>query len=160
VQTLRTLVFGLMLLASALMLLPQPVAAQSTGSIPFAAQLVPAPNCSTTSTTMPSFVLINPNRSLQIGIVGLKCGGRFVTGTVTVRALQVRLSDGVIFEAGATSITLLRGNGVVTAPAGGGALLEKCGTYDPGTFGATCQSLIIAVEDPAGNVQYEATGVQ
>jgi len=156
-QTLRTLVCGMTLLASALMLLlPQPVAAQSTGSIPFAVQLVPAPNCSTAA----SFALINPNRSLQIGIVGLQCDGRLVTGTVTVKALQVRLSDGGIFEAGATSITLLRGTGAIITPAGGGALLAHCGTDDPsGAFGTTCQSLIIAVEDPAGVVQ-EATGVQ
>lgn len=158
VQTLRTLVFGLTLLASALTLLPQPVAAQSINSIPFAAQLVPAPHCSATTTT--SFAFINADRSVRIVIVGLRCGGRFVTGHVTIKALQVRLTDGQLFEAGAVSTTLIRGNGAFTAPAGGGALLAHCGTDDPsGTFGTTCQSLIIVVEDQKGVVQ-AGTGVQ
>ena len=155
-QTLRTLVVGMTLLASTLMLQQQPVAAQSTSNIPFGARLVPAPNCSTTT----SFVLINTNRSLQIGIVGLRCDGRLVTGSVTLKALQVRLADGVIFEAGSIATTLILGNGVVTLPAGGGALLGNCGTGDTGSFGTTCQSLIIAVENQAGTVQYAATGIQ
>jgi hypothetical protein len=159
------------LLASTLML-QQPVAAQSTSGghqteeaiaplstncVPFfAAPLVPVPNCSTTA----SFVLINTDRSLEIVIVGLKCGGQLVTNTVTLKALQVRLADGVIFEAGSIATTLILGNGVVTLPAGGGALLGNCGTGDTGSFGTTCQSLIIAVENQAGTVQYAATGIQ
>jgi len=167
VQTLRTLVFGLTLLASALMMmLPQPVAAQYTGCIPFfSAPLVPAHNCLATT----SFVLINADRSLQIVIVGLQCGEpgnqQFVNGPVTIKARQVCLSPQVclpppnnIFEAGSISTTLIGGTGVVTATAGGGDLLANCGTDDPGAFGTTCQSLIITVEDQAGVV--EVTGVQ
>ena len=167
-QTLRTLGFGLTLLASALtLLLPQPVAAQYTGCIPFfSAPLVPAPHCSTTT----SFVLINADRSLQIVIVGLQCGEpgnqQFVNGLVTLRARQVCLSPssqvcsspGEISEAGTMSMALVGGTGVVTAIAGGGTLLANCGNPNDTTFGATCQSLIIAVEDQAGVV--EVTGVQ
>jgi hypothetical protein len=155
VQTLRTLVVGMTLLTSTLML-QQPVAAQSTSNIPFGAHLVPAPNCSTST----SFVLINTNRSLQIGIVGLKCDGRLVTGSVTIKALQVRLVDGVIFEIGSVSTPVVRGNGAVALPAGGGALLGNCGIGDPGSFGTTCQSLIIAVQDKNTGAVKEATGVQ
>jgi hypothetical protein len=144
------------LLASTLMLQQQPVAAQSTSNIPFGARLVPAPNCSTTT----SFVLINTNRSLQIGIVGLRCDGRLVTGSVTLKALQVRLADGVIFEIGSVSAPLVRGNGAVALPPGGGALLGNCGIGDPGSFGTTCQSLIIAVQDKDTGAVKEATGVQ
>lgn len=155
--TLRTLACEMTLLASALMLLAQPVAAQSAGCLPaFLAPLVPAPNCSTTT----SFALINGDRSLQIVIVGLKCDGKLVSGAVTVKALQVRVPQGEIFEAGATSTTLVGGTGAVIAPAGGGELLAHCGTDDPsGGFGTTCQNLIIAVEDQAGVVK-GATGVQ